>query len=64
MENIRVITYSSNVLGQTGPNGERICVFLRDTRNPLNSSWTWVNTDQEANKFIEKIRGKHGIQSI
>ena len=58
MENIRVITYSSNELQQAGPNEERICVFLRDIANPLNSQWTWVNTDQEANEIIRKVKGE------
>ena len=53
MENIRIIVHSSDQLGQAGPNGERLCVFIRDIANPLNSSWTWVNTDQEANKLID-----------
>ena len=58
MENIRVIAYSSNELQQAGPNGEKICVFVRDTKNPLNSQWTWVNTDREANDLIKKIKGR------
>jgi len=57
MPDTRIIVHSSDVLGQTGPNGERLCVFLRDLANPLNSEWTWVNTDQEANEIIKQFKG-------
>jgi len=47
---------SADLNGLTGDNGETVCVFIHNYRNPLSSAWAWFNTIDEANMFIEKLR--------
>ena len=56
MRNLRIRIYSSEELsGLIGENGERICVFVRDFDNPLNSEWAWAHTEKEAQKIGKEL---------
>ena len=42
---------SSELEGLTGEHGERFCVLVRDTLQPLNSGWSWCATREQADKL-------------
>ncbi len=48
------IHHSKDLLGQTGDNGETVCVFLEHPKNPLQSMWAWFFDVDKAQEFIKR----------
>jgi hypothetical protein len=46
---------SKDLNGLMGENGETICLFVRDTYNPLNSGWKWFFTDEAADTYGREL---------
>ena len=46
---------SKDLNGLTGDNGETICLFVRDTYNPLNSGWKWFFTKDAAGTYQNEL---------
>ena len=51
----RFAIYNTKELrGLTGDNDEEYCLFIRNGMSPLNSSWAWYATKEEAEKKMEE----------
>ncbi len=50
------IHHSKDLLGQTGDNGETVCVFLEHPKNPLQSMWAWFFDVDKAQEFIKEMK--------
>lgn len=49
---VRVFT-SEDLHGLTGEKGERFCVLVRDTMQPVNSVWSWCATQERADHLAQ-----------
>jgi len=47
---------SLDLKGLSGDNGETICLFFADRKNPLNSSWAWFHTVEAALNYVNEFK--------